>query len=68
MTSEEVAQVLRKAGNPVRMVIARIITDNSGELPPKKPVVRLFSFIDGCFILNRRVHVRYRLYTLTYLK
>ena len=39
MTSEEVAQVLRSAGNPVRMVIARVITDNSGELPPRKPVV-----------------------------
>ncbi|CAB3985310.1 Multiple PDZ domain [Paramuricea clavata] len=38
MTSEEVAQVLRQAGNPVRMVIARVITDNSGELPPRKPV------------------------------
>jgi hypothetical protein len=38
MTSEEVAQVLRQAGNPVRMVIARVITDNS-ELPPRKPVV-----------------------------
>jgi hypothetical protein len=38
MTSEEVAQVLRQAGNPVHMVIARVITDN-GELPPRKPVV-----------------------------
>ena len=43
MTSEEVAQVLRKAGNPVRLVIARVITDNSGELPPRKPVVSFFS-------------------------
>lgn len=41
MTSEEVAQVLRKAGNPVRMVIARVITGNSGDLPPRKPVVSL---------------------------
>ena len=39
MTSEEVAQVLRKAANPVRMVIARVITDDSGDLPPRKPVV-----------------------------
>ena len=39
MTSEQVAQVLRKAANPVRMVIARIITCDTGHLPPRKPVV-----------------------------
>ena len=43
MTSEEVAQVLRKAGNPVRMVIARVITDNSNDLPPRTPVVSMWS-------------------------
>ena len=52
MTSEEVAQVLRKAGNPVRLVIARVITDTSGELPPTKPVVSLvylsLPFIEMC--------------------
>ena len=39
MTSEGVAQVLRSAGNPVRLVIARVITDTSDDLPPKRPVV-----------------------------
>ncbi len=54
MTSEEVAQVLRKAGNPVRLVIARVITDNSGELPPRKPVVSMTYSI--CLLPQRKGH------------
>lgn len=42
MTSEDVAQVLRNAGNPVRMVIARVISDTSEGLPPRTPVVSIF--------------------------
>lgn len=47
MTSEQVAQVLRKAANPVRMVIARIIKCDTGHLPPRKPVV---CCVSACFI------------------
>lgn len=41
MTTEEIANVLRNARNPVKLVIARVTTENVEKMVLKNPVVSI---------------------------